>query len=147
MPARVSTGDRDAVLRQILQILHTSAVNVTLLAFAAERNLLLCAVLRRRCCCWPIGTALSSKPAAAECGGRRMGQTDSARIVSRIVFATLCVSVCASHMHKAASLLDSGQGADDQVRAQHQCSHTQRVRGTVRTAIPAAETRYAAGPY
>ena len=39
MPPRVSTGDRDAVLRQILQILPTSAVNVTLLAFAAERNL------------------------------------------------------------------------------------------------------------
>jgi len=49
---------------------------VSLLAFAAERNVLLYAVLRRRCCCWPTGTALSSKPAAAECGGQTMGQTD-----------------------------------------------------------------------
>jgi len=53
--------------------LPTSADNVTLLAFAAERNLLLRAVPRHRCR-WapgdrrcrsisPAGTALSSKPA------------------------------------------------------------------------------------
>ena len=65
----------------------TSALNVTLLAFAAKRNLLPCPVLRRRCC-WALGgrrcrsisaasTALSSsKPAAVACGGRMMGQTD-----------------------------------------------------------------------
>jgi len=61
--------------------LRTSAVNVTLLAFATERNSLLCAVLRQRYCWAPggsrsrsisvdqsisiAGTALSSKPAAA----------------------------------------------------------------------------------
>ena len=47
-------------------------------------HLLLSAVLRRRCC-WaqgsnrsisPVRRALSSKPAAAACGGRRVGQTD-----------------------------------------------------------------------
>ena len=61
---------------QHINVQHpTSAVNVTLLAFAAKCNLLLCAVLRRRCCWTPNGrrcraifpasTALSSKPAAA----------------------------------------------------------------------------------
>jgi len=60
---------------------------VTLLAFAAESNLLLCAVLRRRCS-WapggcrcrlisPAGIALDSKLAAAAYGGRMTGQTDN----------------------------------------------------------------------
>jgi len=72
------------VFKQVCVQLPTSAVNVTLLAFAAERNLLLCAVLPG---CWrwasggrrgrfTAGSALSSKSAAAACGGRMMGRTD-----------------------------------------------------------------------
>ena len=58
-----------------------------IIAFAVERNSLPCttAVWRRRCSApggcrcrsiSPAGPALSSKPVAATCGGRMMGQTD-----------------------------------------------------------------------
>lgn len=62
---------------------RNSVVNVTLPAFAAERRagapLLLLLGARRPPLSTPIshaGTALSSKFAAATCGGRMIGQTD-----------------------------------------------------------------------
>ena len=52
--------------------LPTSADSVTLLAFAAERR----AAVRRCRSISPAWRAHDSKPAAAACGGRMMGQTD-----------------------------------------------------------------------
>jgi len=82
-----------AVPRRSLSFLSTPAVSVTLLAFTAERNMLLGEVLQR-CFCWApgsrrcrsishAGSALSSKPTTAACGGgRMMGQTDGRPTVS-----------------------------------------------------------------
>jgi len=62
----------------------TAAVNMTLLAFAAERRAaapLLLGARRCRSIC-PARAPPSSKPAASCCSGRQMGHTDGHRTVT-----------------------------------------------------------------